>query len=48
MVCLYIRLCGTCMLGVDWGQKSLSDPLGLELQITVSLCVYAGSRTRFL
>lgn len=21
MFCLYIRLCGTCMLGVDWGQR---------------------------
>lgn len=29
-ICLNVFVCTTCMLGAQWDQKNMSDPLGLE------------------
>lgn len=34
--CFHVCLCTTCMHGASWGQRTVSDPLELELQLVVS------------
>jgi hypothetical protein len=35
-ICMYGCLCTTCMSGTHRGQKRVSDPVDLELQMVVS------------
>lgn len=43
---MYVCLCTTCIFGEHRGQKMVSDPLGLELHMIVSLHVGSGNQTQ--
>ena len=47
-VLLHVHVCITCMSDVHWGQKKVSDPLALELQMVVICHVGVGECTRLL
>ena len=44
-VCIYACMCITSVHGVHRGQKKVSDPMGLELQMVVSHHMVTGNGT---
>lgn len=43
VLCLHTFLCAVCLAGTQRGQKMTLEPLGLELQMVLSLQVDAGN-----